>query len=192
MNTEADQQDLLSDLSDVDLMRHLLADMHEGLDGKITRLRYLADLSFAMGKHGTMIFGGPAAYLAWVEARDCYVHGNFVATVLLCQGMVEQLLAAYLHVGLLVDKVPERIQFRETLRLCRERDVISDVDVKDLESLMGLRNPLSHFRHVGDASNLERRSIDGGEHPEVLIRRDANFAMNLAARVLAKPAFRLG
>ena len=48
MNVEADQQDLLSDLSDLDLMRHLLADMHDGLDGKITRLRNLADLSGAL------------------------------------------------------------------------------------------------------------------------------------------------
>ncbi|WER08077.1 hypothetical protein PUH89_12110 [Rhodobacter capsulatus] len=70
--------------------------------------------------------------------------------------------------------------------------MISDNDVKDLERLMSLRNPLSHFRHVDDASNLERRSLDGGAHPDVLIRRDADFAIGLAARVLAKPGFRLG
>jgi hypothetical protein len=192
MNTRRDQPDLLSDLSDLDLVRYLLADLHDGLDGKVSRLHLLADLSGTMGQRGTMIFGGPAAYLAWVEARDCFVHGNFVATILLCQGLVEQLLAAYLHAGLLVGDIPERFQFRETLRRCREHDVISDDDVKDLERLMGLRNPLSHFRHVDDASNLERRSIDGGEHPDELIRRDANFAISLAARVLAKPAFRLG
>jgi len=192
MNTRRDQPDLLSDLSDLDLVRYLLADLHDGLDGKVSRLHLLADLSGTMGQRGTMIFGGPAAYLAWVEARDCFVHANFVATILLCQGLVEQLLAAYLHAGLLVGDIPERVQFRETLRRCREHDVISDDDVKDLERLMGLRNPLSHFRHVDDASNLERRSIDGGEHPDELIRRDANFAISLAARVLAKPAFRLG
>jgi hypothetical protein len=192
MNTRRDQPDLLSDLSDLDLVRYLLADLHDGLDGKVSRLHLLADLSGTMGQRGTMIFGGPAAYLAWVEARDCFVHGNFVATILLCQGLVEQLLAAYLHAGLLVGDIPGRVQFRETLRRCREHDVISDDDVKDLERLMGLRNPLSHFRHVDDASNLERRSIDGGEHPDELIRRDANFAISLAARVLAKPAFRLG
>jgi hypothetical protein len=192
MNTRRDQPDLLSDLSDLDLVRYLLADLHDGLDGKVSRLHLLADLSGTMGQRGTMIFGGPAAYLAWVEARDCFVHANFVATILLCQGLVEQLLAAYLHAGLLVGDIPGRVQFRETLRRCREHDVISDDDVKDLERLMGLRNPLSHFRHVDDASNLERRSIDGGEHPDELIRRDANFAISLAARVLAKPAFRLG
>jgi hypothetical protein len=192
MNTRRDQPDLLSDLSDLDLVRYLLADLHDGLDGKVSRLHLLADLSGTMGQRGTMIFGGPAAYLAWVEARDCFVHANFVATILLCQGLVEQLLAAYLHAGLLVGDIPGRVQFRETLRRCRKHDVISDDDVKDLERLMGLRNPLSHFRHVDDASNLERRSIDGGEHPDELIRRDANFAISLAARVLAKPAFRLG
>jgi hypothetical protein len=192
MNRKSDQPDLLSDLSDLDLVRHLLVDLHDDLEGKVSRLHLLADLSETMGKRGTMIYGGPAAYLAWVEARDCFVHGNFVATVLLCQSLVEQLLAAYLHVGLLVDKIPEHIKFRKTLSLCRERNVISDEDVKDLEHLMSLRNPLSHFRHVDDAGNLERRSMTGGDRPDELIRRDAHFAIGLAARVLAMPAFRLG
>ena len=97
MNQERDQPDLLSDLSDLDLARHLLADMHDGLEGKASRLRFLTDLSGTMGQRGAMIFGGPAAYHDWVEARDCFVHGNFVAAVLLCQGMVERLLAAFLH-----------------------------------------------------------------------------------------------
>ncbi|OZA19879.1 MAG: hypothetical protein B7Y02_00390, partial [Rhodobacterales bacterium 17-64-5] len=118
MNTKSDQPDLLSDLSDLDFMRNLLADLHDDLDGKVSQLHLLSDLSGKMGKRGTMIFGGPAAHLAWVEARDCFVHGNFVATVLLCQGMVEQLFAAYLHAGLLMDEIPERIQFRKTLHLC--------------------------------------------------------------------------
>ena len=105
MNQERGQPDLLSDLSDLDLARHLLADMHDGLEGKASRLRFLTNLSGTMGQRGTMIFGGPAAYLAWVEARDCFVHGNFVATVLLCQGMVEQLLAAFLHGSNFVENI---------------------------------------------------------------------------------------
>jgi len=60
-----------------------------------------------------------------------FVHGNYVATILLCQGLVEHLLAAYLHAGLLVDDIPDRIQFTDTLRRCREREVISDDDVTD-------------------------------------------------------------
>lgn len=186
------QPDLLSDLSDLDFVRHLLAEMHDDLPGKVSRFRMLADFGREMGPNGTMIFGGQAAHYAWVEARSSFVNGNFAATVLLCQGLVEHLLAAYLHAGLMIDDIPERIPFRETLRRCRERDVISDEDVTDLQKLMDLRNPLSHFRHVHDATNLDRRSIDTGQHAMDLMRHDAVFAIGLAVRMLAKPAFRLG
>ena len=123
---------------------------------------------------------------------NSFVHGNFVATILLCQGLAEHLLAAYLHAGLLVENIPERIQFADTLRRCRERDVISDQDVTDLRRMMDLRNPLSHFRHVDDGSNLDRRMIDTGVSAEELLRRDAVFSIGLVVTILAKPAFRLG
>lgn len=187
-----DQPDLLSELSDLDFVRHLLADLHDDLPGKVARFRMLTDLGGQMGPSGTVIFGGHAAYHAWVEARSSFVNGNFVATILLCQGLVEHLLAAYLHAGLLVDDIPDRIQFADTLRRCREREVISDEDVKDLRRMMALRNPLSHFRHVDDGSNLDRRSIDESRSADDLLRQDAIFAIGLAVRMLSRPAFRLG
>lgn len=187
-----DQPDLLSDLSDLDFVRHLLADLHDDLPGKVGRFRMLTDLGGQMGPSGTMIFGGHAAYHAWVEARSSFVHGNYVATILLCQGLVEHLLAAYLHAGLLVDDIPDRIQFADTLRRCRAREVISDEDVTDLRRMMALRNPLSHFRHVDDGSNLDRRSIDESRSADDLLRQDAVFAIGLAVRMLSRSAFRLG
>lgn len=192
MTGGSDQPDLLSDLTDLDFARLLLAEMHDDLHGKISRFRMLTDFSLDLGRNGTMIPGGHAAYCAWIEARSSFVHGNFVATVLLCQGLVEHLLAAHLHVDLLIEDIPNRIPFRETLRRCRERDVIDDQDVADLQKLMALRNPLSHFRHVDDPGNLDRRSLDTRQHGADLIRHDAVFAIGLAVRMLAKPAFRLG
>lgn len=187
-----DQPDLLSDLSDLDFVRHLLADLHDDLSGKVGRFRMLTDLGAQMVRSGTMIFGGHAAYYAWVEARSSFVHGNYVATILLCQGLVEHLLAAYLHAGLLVDDIPDRIQFADTLRRCREREIICDEDVTDLRRMMALRNPLSHFRLVDDGSNLDRRSIDESRSADDLLRHDAIFSIGLAVRMLSKPAFRLG
>ncbi|TRO86001.1 hypothetical protein FKB34_16280 [Glycocaulis profundi] len=190
--SEDDQPDLISDLSDLDFVCHLLADFHDDLRGKIGRFRMLTDLGGQMGPSGTMIFGGHAAYRAWVEARSSFVHGNYMATILLCQGLVEHLLAAYLHAGLMVDDIPDRIQFADTLRRCREREVISDSDVTDLRRMMALRNPLSHFRHLDDSSNLDRRSMSESEPAEDLLRHDAIFSIALAVRMLSMPAFRLG
>lgn len=192
MIDRSDQPDLLSDLSDLDFARHLLAEMHDDLHGKVSRFRMLTDFNRGLGPNGTMIPGGHAAYHAWIEARSSFVHGNFIATILLCQGLAEQLLAAHLHADLLIDDIPDRIPFRETLRRCREQDVISSQDAVDLQKLMELRNPLSHFRHVHDASNLDRRSIDAGQHVTDLMRHDAVFAIGIAVKMLGKPAFRLG
>ncbi|MDQ2805030.1 MAG: hypothetical protein M3Y41_21015 [Pseudomonadota bacterium] len=188
---EDSQPDLLSGVSDLDSVSHLLADLHDDLPGKVTRFRHLADLGGALGPQGTMLFGGSAAFNAWTEARSSFVHGNFAATVLLCQCLVENLLAAVLHAGLMMDDLPPRIAFRDTLKRCQDRKLISDQDSSDLERLMSLRNPLSHFRAVADGQNLDRRAMTAGLRSEALIGQDAWFAIGLAVRILAKPQFRI-
>ena len=186
------QADLLSGISDLDAVSHLLADLHDDLPGKVTRFRHLADLCGALGSRGTMLFGGSATFNAWTEARLSFVHGNFAATILLCQSLVENLLAAFLHAGLMMDDLPPRIAFRDTLKRCQERNLISAEESRALERLMSLRNPLSHFRILSDDQNIDRRAITAGLRSDALIEADAWFAVGLAVRMLAKPQFRLG
>jgi hypothetical protein len=183
---------LFSDISDVDAVRHLLVEMHDELPGKVKRFRHLVDLDGKLGPNGTMLYGGSAAINAWGEARSSFVHGNYVATVLLCQSLIENLLAAFLRTGLMMDDLPPRVAFKETLKRCRDRKLITEQDARDLDRLMSLRNPLSHFRTVADAQNLDRRAITARAPSENLIQQDAWFAIGLAIRMLAKPQFRLG
>jgi hypothetical protein len=187
-----DQADLFSGISNLDAVRLLLADMHDELAGKVLRFRHLTDLCGALGTQGTMLFGGSVTFSAWTEARSSFVHGNYVSTVLLCQSLTENLLAAFLHGGLMMDDLPPRVTFRETLKRCQERKLITEKDADDLERLMSLRNPLTHFRTLGDAQNLDRRALTDGLPSETLIEQDAWFAVGLAVRMLAKPEFRLG
>jgi hypothetical protein len=186
------QGDLFSGISDLDAVQLLLADIHDDLAGKVLRFRHLTDLCGALGTQGTMLFGGSVTFSAWTEARSSFVHGNYLATVLLCQSLIENLLAAFLHGGLMMDDLPPRVTFMETLNRCRERKLITEQDADDLERLMSLRNPLTHFRTLGDAQNLDCRAMTDGLPSEALIQRDAWFAIDLAVRMLAKPGFRLG
>jgi hypothetical protein len=188
----AERSDLLSDLDDLDFTRLLLADMHDDLHGKVSRFRQLEDLMSAIGSRRSMIPGGEVAYTAWVEARSSFVHGNFLATVLLAQALAEQMLAAMLTLGLNAEPIPPKIDFRKTLKRCRARDMISQCDSDDLERLMGLRNPLSHHRRIDDPTNLSRRVIDERISGEEHLRRDATFAISMAVRLLALPMIRLG
>lgn len=189
---ERAQTELLSPINDADVFRILLADLHDDLEGKVARFRQLADLSAALGSSGTMMPGGETAFAAWTEARSSFVHGNFVATVLLCQGLAEHMLAAHLTIGLDAEKLPDRVFFNDTLQRCVSRDVLTQRDADDLRRLMNLRNPLTHYRSIDDPSNLSRRVVDTQLPAETHLLTDATFAMSMAIRLLALPAFRLG
>lgn len=190
--TDQDQSELLSTVRDVDVFRILLSDLHDDLTGKVARFRQLADLSAALGSSGTMMPGGETAFAAWIEARSSFVHGNYVATVLLCQGLAEHVLAAHLTLGLGGEQLPSRVSFTDTLNRCVARGVIAQRDADDLRRLMNLRNPLTHYRSIDDPSNLERRMLDSRLPAETHLLTDATFAMGMAIRLLALPAFRLG
>ncbi len=55
---DGEQSDLLSTITELDLVRFLLADLHDDLEAKISRFRQLTDLSSVLGAAGTMLFGG--------------------------------------------------------------------------------------------------------------------------------------
>ena len=188
---DADQFDLLSPLTDLDLTRILIADLHNGLDGMVARYRQLADLSSSLGSEGSMLAGGQTSLAHWTEARSSFIQGNFAATVLLPQGLAEHILAAYLGIQFLSEDIPKRISFQETLRRCRSQNIINHADEADLRRLMELRNPLSHFRSIDDPTNLTRRVIDSQVPAEEHLQRDATFAISMAVRLLALPAFRI-
>lgn len=189
--SEIGQLALLSPVSDLDLTRSLLADLHDDLEGKVARSHQLADLCAVLGPAGTMLPGGQVASFAWDEARTSFIHGNYVATVLLCQGLAEHMLAGYLVLTMGGAKLPNRISFQETLTRCVERGVIANEDTNDLRRLMSLRNPLSHFRNFDDPTNLSRRVFDTMQPAELHLAGDASFAINVVIRLLALPAFRV-
>ncbi|MBW8843585.1 MAG: hypothetical protein JF607_01250 [Burkholderiales bacterium] len=189
---EPAQGTLLSPLTDVAAMRILLGDLHDDLMGKVARFHQLAELSESLGPSGTMLPGGETTFAAWSEARSSFVHGNFVATVLLCQSLAEHTLAAHLSLGLYAEELPARITFQETLNRCIAKSEITAADAVDLRRLMALRNPLSHYRSVDDPSNLSRRALDSRIPTQAHLLNDATFAISMAIRILSLPAFRLG
>jgi len=186
------QSELLSGVKDVDVFRLLIADLHDDLDGKVARFHQLADLSTALGSMGTMLPGGETVLAAWTEARSSFVHGNYMATVLLCQVLAEHILAAHLTLGLDGERLPDRVSFNDTLHRCVTRGVIAPQDSDDLRRLMSMRNPLTHFRSIDDPSNLSRRVVDTRLPAETHLLADATFALGMAIRLLSLPVFRLG
>lgn len=188
---DARQEELFSPLSDLQAAQWLMGELHDDLPGRVARFQQVNDLCANLGSSGTMI-PGEVAFSAWLEARSSFVNGNYVATVMLCQGLAEQMLASHLTLRLDAPPLPEKIGFRETLRRCLEQGVIEQSVAGQLEQLMELRNPLSHFRSVDDPESLSRRALDSKMPIHATLLRDATFAIGVAVELLASPEFRLG
>ena len=186
-----DEPGLFSAVPELELVRALLADLHDDLRGKVSRFNQLTELSQALGADGTLLPGGETAYAAWLEARTSFIHGNYIATVMLCQSLAEHMLAGQL-VAFGRQGLPERVSFHETLSRCVAQGYVGETDAADLRRLMSLRNPLSHYRDINDSSNLSRRALNSREPVQEHLMRDASFAISMAVRLLALPSFRLG
>jgi hypothetical protein len=183
------QRDLFSDAGTLNFVQILLAELHDDLFGKVARLRQLADLSKTLGPGGTMIPGGEVAYTAWLEARSSFIQGNHIATVMLCQSLAENLLAAHISAGLKAEELPKRVSFKDTIQRCVSRGVFDEPFSRELITMMNIRNPLSHYRDINDPSNLSRRVLDSRIPVVAHLRGDASFALATAIKLLSLPPF---
>jgi hypothetical protein len=184
-------RNLLSGFDDVDMAQHLIAELHDDLRGRVARLHMLTDLSRELGMQGAMLPGGTITYRAWTEARSSFINGHFVATVLLSQGLMEHLLASELEMRLDPVLVPPKATGKAIRKLSRDSGVITADEDRELERLASLRNPLTHYRGANDPQHIDQQAMQQRTHSESILERDAVFAVTLALRMLAKPAFRL-
>jgi hypothetical protein len=184
---------------DAVLLKTLLADIHDDLEGRVARLRLLMalELDFGNGK-GLLLPGGTPARAAYIETRHAFVVGNFLSVILLSQCLLENVLAAQLGLDAISLEIhgaapmqqKDRPAFKDTVMACQASGLLNDQDALDLLRLAGLRNALAHFRAIDDPSHLDRRSIRERRASVAICEDDARFAIGVFVRVLAKPAFR--
>ncbi len=180
-------------------LKTLLADLHDGLEGRTARLRLLMALELDFGNgQGLLLPGGTPAHAAYMETRQAFVIGNFLAVILLSQCLLENILAAQLGIDALSLEIhggaptpqKERPGFKETVVACTASGLLNEDDARDLMRLAALRNALAHFRTVADPSHLDRRSLRERRAASEICEDDARFAIGVFVRILAKPAFR--
>jgi hypothetical protein len=180
-------------------LRTLLADLHDGLEGRVARLRLLMALEFDFGNgQGLLLPGGTPAHAAYIETRHAFVVGNFLSVILLSQCLLENVLAAQLgfdaasleiHGGVPMPQ-KDRPDFKKTVAACKTSGLLNDEDARDLMKLADLRNALAHFRTVAHPTHLDRRSIRERRTAAEICEDDARFAIGVFVRILAKPVFR--
>lgn len=172
-------------VSELDCVQHIFGDINGDLRSKVERLMFLCTThDRVLDAENLLTFGGVTVQEVWREARWSYIHGNYIATVLLCQGFVEHLVASTAFGA--GEKLPKRATLRDALKRAFARGYISEDEVEDIERLIALRNPLSHFRRPLDPSSISGRAVTEDEEYHELLKRDGRFAIELATKMLSK------
>jgi hypothetical protein len=181
----------------IDVASYLLSDLADKMPGAVERYRFLLMLDADFGTDFLMLPGGTTSSQAYAEARSCYVMANYLATVILAQGFLENLLGSHLVLQEGIRPIhgkPDRQSgslagrptIREVLAKSVEDGLISNSMVPRVERLIELRNPLIHHRDANDQSRLMRRSMSDGMPESDLLEEDAKFAITLVVEIAHK------
>jgi hypothetical protein len=151
----------------------------------MSRLAFVAK-EFGPPRH-LLIPGGFVPAQAFEEARWCYVNGQFIGCVLLCQVVLEHILAGQFR---LMGK--DRIAKSGFKNLCahaQKERFISSEEWRLFNSLRGKRNPYVHPRGMDRADRIERRMMVEESDMDQVLERDARLAVGIVLRLLKRYPF---
>jgi len=155
-------------------------------DSRLTRAARIDWASSLYPPQG-MVAGELVQLSLMEESRVCFVSGAFLGTILCATSAVEHLLVAELEaLGIFSNKTT----LGPLIQLAREAELVSPEILQRLEILNELRNPVAHRRNPSHDSTLVNRLQKKAVHPNVLMEKDARFAMELMYEIfllLLKP-----
>lgn len=109
------------------------------------------------------------------EAKDCFVYGQFVATMVLASSFVEHWLA-----GLLDAQGQQKIASRGLAAIIehyREKHLLSKVVCDKVDSLRQKRNPFVHLKAFDHPHGLGQRMLRVRTPPDTILEADAKDAL---------------
>lgn len=162
--------DLEKDLSDYDAFTFQV---------RAKRLKYL-DSVYPTG-YGMM---GLEMYYLFTEARYCYINGQFVATILLAQSLIEQWLS-----GVLREKgyaIKEGAGLSEIINVVRKHQIMHQFLIDKVDSLRKIRNPFVHLKPMLHPDTLDFLSINQGINHITLAEKDAQNALALMYEIVQR------
>jgi len=154
---------------------------------RTSRARRLRFLTKEYGGGDYRLFYDQLAALAFEEARQVYLHGLFIACMLMCQVCVEQMLCGLLNAA--GRNELKGATYEQILRKARDQKLLSTAEFATFDRLRKWRNPYVHSRPIGSKGTLIRRAIDSKTSPEEITARDARIAIRSVFRLCQRRPF---
>ena len=168
-------KDLLGDdeVEDVDEVTKYLAEMdQETLEARANNLSFVIsvapDCGFAMPHESFLVF---------TEARDAFVSGLYVATIMLSQAFIEHRLQMFM------DQIGEHEVSRKGINailkrwiLLRPRDAFV---IGRLDKMRAFRNPFMHLKPFDHPHTISQVSLQHRVHPNHILFNNAKESISL-------------
>jgi hypothetical protein len=110
------------------------------------------------------------------EAKDCFVYGQFVATLVLAASFMEHWLGGILNAAGQQKVAGQGL--KAIVAHCREFNVIPVVLCDKIDSLRLSRNPFVHLKSFDHPHNLGQRMLTRRAHPDSILESDARDALS--------------
>ena len=156
-----------------ELIAWLETDEAASRERRAHRLRHLLE-AIQMPKEG-LSFRGEASLHSFDEVRLAYIHGLYLATVLLSLACIEREVAGRLYtVGW---EEAKDAGLEKLISKAHERGIISDAEADTFQHLRSIRNSHAHFKLPLHSSSLTCRALDQNLLPNEVMMIDAQKAV---------------
>lgn len=129
---------------------------------------------------------GPYSRFLFKEILDCFVNGQYIATIVLGFSFLERTLAGRLH--FIGKPQVARGKSIDLFKAAHAENWISEGEHAIFESLRTLRNSVAHFHDPMDKLRPEIRAIQEGRTPAAILESDAKEFLSAAVQLLNKTA----
>lgn len=138
--------------------------------GRAERIRWAAQYNIING----VIMGPVEAMNLLREARECFVEGHYIATLMLATALIEHVISEEL---VSASKAKYGIAFEKAIRFAREEDLFPTELLDGADRLRILRNPFAHRKPDDHEHTLGNRYIAQKRHPHLVAEEDAKAAL---------------
>lgn len=156
-----------------ELIAWLETDEAASREWRARRLRYL--LEAIQAPKEDMFFHGEESLHSFNEVRLAYIHGLYLATVLLSLSCIEREVAGRLYA--MGWEKAKGAKLEELISKAHEQGIISDEESDTFQHLRRVRNSYAHFKPPLHSSSLTGRALDQNTLPDEVLMVDARKAI---------------
>jgi hypothetical protein len=174
MPSRDDQKDLLGKPIKLRRPKYELALERHELQNVPERAKRIRWLSTIIPKGGGYLMPLESMRV-FQEAKDCFVYGQFVATLVLAASFVEHWLGGVLRASAQPKVAGQGL--KAIVAHCREADVIPASLCDKVDALRLSRNPFVHLKPFDHPHSLGQRMLARRMHPDSILEADARDAL---------------